>query len=162
MERIYVTKQTGRLERTDLYLLRLSLADGTVHESLEPRRLFPVSDTQHYISLLDDKEKEVALVRDVAELDEESAAALAACFGEFYRIPYITRVLETREKFGSLTFVVETDHGGPVTFRIRNRHSDIKASGTRVLIRDASDNRYEIPNYEMLDAASKRLLFPYL
>ena len=32
----------------------------------------------------------------------------------------------------------------------------------RVIIRDANDNRYEIPDYTALDAHSKHLLFSYL
>ena len=44
MSRIYVDRYTGRLERSDLYLVRLILEDGTIIEDLEPRRLFPFSD----------------------------------------------------------------------------------------------------------------------
>ena len=70
--------------------------------------------------------------------------------------------MESDEKFGSLTWKVETDRG-TVAFRIRNRHSDIKClDGKRVLIRDTNDNRYEIPDYTTLDMHSRRLLFSYL
>ncbi len=162
MNRLYIDRYTGKIERTDLYLVKLTLKDGTVIENLEPRRLFPVTNTEMYITLLDSKEKEVALVRDLAELDEKSADELRACFAEFYRIPYITRIVESREKFGSLTWSVETTRG-PVTFRIRNRHSDIKAfKNGRILVRDSNDNRYEIPDFAKLDAHSRHLLFSYL
>ncbi len=162
MERIYVTAETGRLTRTDLHLVTLTLTDGTVYENLEPRRLFPTTDTTHYVTLLDKDNHEVALIRDLAHLDEDSRAAIEACFSEFYRIPYITRVLEVRARFGSLTFTVETDRGGPITFRINNRFNDIKLWGDRVLMRDSNDNRYEIKRLSALDAHSRRLLFPYL
>lgn len=162
MKRLYIDRYTGKLERTDLYLVKLTLSDGTVIEDLEPRRLFPITNTDMYITLLDSKEKEVALVRDLAELDEASATALRQCFGDFYRIPYITKLIESREKFGSLTWSVETDQG-PVTFRIRNRHADIKTlKNGRILVRDSNDNRYEIPDFSKLDMHSKYLLFPYL
>ena len=40
-------------------------------------------------------------------------------------------------------------------FDIKNRQSDIKTVyGNRVLIRDANDNRYEIPDWEKLDIKS--------
>lgn len=163
MGRIYIDRYTGKITRTDLYLVTLTLSDGTVIENLEPRRLFPVSNTEMYITLLDDNEKEIALVRDLAELDDASAETLRACFLEYYRIPQITKLLEGTEKFGSLTWHVETDRGA-VSFRIRNRHSDIKNfHGTnRVLIRDTNDNRYEIADWTRLDAHSKHLLFSYL
>ncbi|MBE6581557.1 MAG: DUF1854 domain-containing protein [Ruminococcaceae bacterium] len=163
MARIYVDATSGKLTRTDLHLVRLTLNDGTVIEDLEPRRLFPVNRKEAYITLLDKSEKEVALVRDIAALDDDSAAALRACFTEYYRIPTITKLLESTEKFGSLTWRVMTDRG-EVTFRIRNRHSDIKSFyGTgRILIRDTNDNRYEIADYTKLDTHSRHLLFSYL
>ena len=163
MRRIYVDRYTGRLERTDIYRVRLILKDGTVLEDLEPRRLFPFSNQSMYVTLLDADEKEVALIRDYEELDKDSRDALEACFAEYYMIPQILRLISSVEKFGSLTWEAETDRG-TVTFRIRNRHSDIKhLYGTRrVIVRDANDNRYEIKDVSALDAHSRRLLFSYL
>jgi len=163
MGRIYVDQYTGRIERTDIYLVRLILRDGTVIENLEPRRLFPVTNESMFITLLDQDEREVAFVRDLDEVDEESERALLECFNEYYMIPRITALLECTEKFGSLKWKVETDRG-IISFRIRNRHSDIKNFyGTkRVFVRDSNDNRYEIKDYTALDAHSQRLLFSYL
>lgn len=162
MGRIYIDQYTGRIKRSDIYLVTLTLKDGTVIENLEPRRLFPVSNANMYITLLDQDEKEVAFVRDLEELDPDSAKALQECFKEYYRIPQITRLIASEEKFGSLTWTVETDRG-VVSFRIRNRHSDIKCwNNARILIRDTNDNRYEIDDYKLLDTHSRRLLFSYL
>lgn len=163
MSRIYVDRYTGRLERSDLYLVRLILKNGTVIEDLEPRRLFPFSNPDMYITLLDDKEKEVGFVRDLTEIDDDSRRVLEECFAEYYMIPRITRLVESVDKFGSLNWVVDTDRGR-AAFQIRNRHSDIKQMGKsgRIIIRDANDNRYEIPDYTALDAHSKHLLFSYL
>ena len=102
-------------------------------------------------------------MRDFEELDEVSRKALQECYDEYYMIPFITRVIETSEKFGALKWRVETNRG-EVQFRIRNRHSDIKQMyGTnRILVRDSNDNRYEIPDVTKLDAKSKKILFGYL
>ena len=163
MGRIYVDKYTGRLERSDVYLVRLILRDGTVIEDLEPRRLFPITNESMFITLLDRDEREVAFIRDLEEIDEESERILLDCFREYYMIPQITALLDSSEKFGALKWTVETDRG-IVSFRIRNRHSDIKNfHGTnRVFVRDSNDNRYEIKDYTALDAHSQRLLFSYL
>ena len=162
MARIYIDSHTARIKRKDLYTVTLTLRDGTVIDDLEPRRLFPVSNTEQYITLLDKNEREVGFVRDFSELDEASEEALRQCFAEFYRIPKIERVLESVEEFGSLTWRVMTDLG-EVSFRIRNRHSDIKLlRDGRVLVRDASDNRYEIPDWGKLDKRSRHLLFSYI
>ena len=163
MGRYYIDRYTGKLERTDMYLVRLIRKDGTVDEDLEPRKLFPFTNQTMYITLLNKEEREVGFVRDLDELDADSRQALEECFHEYYMIPKITHIISCDEKMGSLRWTVETDRG-PVAFRIQNRHSNIKRLwGTnRILIRDANDNRYEITDYTALDAHSNRLLFPYL
>ena len=162
MGRIYVDQYTGKLEKTDLYFVKLTLKDGTVHEDLEPRMLFPFSNHTMFITLLNREEREVGFVRCLSELDGDSRQALEACFEEYYMIPKIVRLLRCEDRFGTLKWEVETDRGR-IGFRIRNRHSDIKHLGNhRVMIRDSNDNRYEIPDYTLMDAHSTRLLFPYL
>ncbi len=163
MGRYYVDQYTGRLERTDVYLVRLIQKDGTVQEDLEPRMLFPFSNQTMYITLLDKNEREVGFVRDLEEIDAASRQALEECFREYYMIPKIKRLISCVEKFGALEWKVETDRG-VISFRIRSRHSDIKhlGRGHRLLIRDANDNRYEIPDYTTLDARSASLLYQYL
>ena len=162
MGRIYVDRYTGKIERTDLYLVKLTMRDGTVYENLEPRMLFPFTNQTMYITLLDDHEKEKGFVRDLEEIDADSRKALEDCFHEYYMIPKIIRVLDCEDKFGNLKWTVETDRG-EITFRIRNRHSDIKHLwGTkRVIVRDSNDNRYEIPDINQLDKKSLHKLFPY-
>ena len=54
----YIITEKDRIVRTDTYIVKVECADGTVFENLEPRRLFPLSDLDHYITLLDEKEKE--------------------------------------------------------------------------------------------------------
>ena len=163
MRRIYIDKYTGRIEQTDIYRVRVVLKDGTVIENLEPRRLFPLSNLTMYITLLDETEQEIAFVRDFEELDDTSRKALESCFSEYYMIPKITHLISSNEKFGSLKWLVKTDRGD-IAFRIRNRHSDIKLirGSNRILIRDSNDNRYEIPDYTLMDMHSQHLLFSYL
>ena len=163
MRRIYIDKYVGRIERSDLYLVKLILKDGTVHENLEPKRLFPFNNPDMYITLLNSDEREVGFVRDLAELDADSVKALRECFAEYYMIPKVTKLVNAEEKFGSIQWWVETDRGA-ISFRIRSRHSDIKKlyGSNRVILRDSNDNRYEIEDYTKLDAHSVRLLFPYL
>ena len=64
MGRIYVDKYTGKIERTDIYHVRLTMRDGSIFEKLEPRRLFPFTNTSMYITLLDENEREGGFIRD--------------------------------------------------------------------------------------------------
>lgn len=160
MARIYVDN-TCTLTQVDHYLLNLTLADGQLLENLEPRRLFPISAENTYISLLNEQEEEVALIRDLHALDENSQAAVQACFATMYRIPIIKKILDINEKFGALMWKVETDRG-VVSFLIRGRYQTVKRLGKRFRVRDNCDNRYEIPDYTKLDRRSQHLLIPYM
>jgi hypothetical protein len=158
MGRIYIDKYTGKLERTDLYFVRLTLKDGTVYENLEPRKLFPITNHTMYITLLDSHEKELGFVRDLEEIDEDSRRALEECFEEYYMIPKILSMINITEKFGVITWTCVTDRGTR-SFTIKNRHSDIKMLyDGRVLVRDSNDNRYEIDDVAAMDKKSRKML----
>lgn len=163
MNRTYIDRSTGTLTQADLCRVTLTLTDGTVYEDLQPRRLFPFTNPTCYISLLNEENREVAVVRDMAALDEASHAVLARALKEYYMIPTIQKLLDAEDINGAIKWRVLTDHG-EVEFRIRNRNSDIKRlRGTmKVMVRDDSDNRYLIPDYTKLDHHSLHLLYAYL
>jgi hypothetical protein len=77
-------------------------------------------------------------------------------------VPKITEIVSIDEKYGKLNFKVKTDNG-PHSFDVKNTHSDIKMLyDGRVLIKDSSDNRYDIPDLTALGKDSLRMLNPYL
>ena len=49
--------KSAKIELTDVFNVSLTLGDGTEYDEVELRRLFPISDRDHYISLIDKKEK---------------------------------------------------------------------------------------------------------
>ncbi len=152
----------AKIELTDVYYVRLTLPDGRVFDDVEVRRLFPISRRDSYISLIDKDEKEIAMIRSYDDLSPESAGAVKACFNDYYLIPVIKSISECNDKTGMLKITAETDHGS-VTFRVRNRHNDMKIyDGERVIIRDSNDNRYEIECLSDLDKKSYLLIASFL
>ena len=84
------------------------------------------------------------------------------CLDEYYMIPRITRFIKMSEKFKIWMWTAETDKG-ICTFEIRNHITAIKPLyDGRVLIKDANDNRYEIPNVNDLDKKSLSMILPKL
>jgi len=159
-EHRYIDNQTGKIERTDFYFVKLTcLNSDDVFEDLQPKRLFPVTNPLKHIALVDSSEKEVAYIGDLDELDKESAKAVLDCLEASYRIPIITKIVDYEDK-GRLYWIVETDMG-MVKFHIHNIRYDIKIMGKRVLVRDYSDNRYEIPDYTKLDRRSIKILHSF-
>ena len=67
MSRIYVNAN-DKIIHYENNLVTLKTADGNEFEGLEPRRLFPVSRSEVYITLLDSEGAEVALIRALTDL----------------------------------------------------------------------------------------------
>jgi hypothetical protein len=162
MERIYIEYDMARFVRKDLTLVDVELIDGRKFQNLEPRRLFPMSGLEKYITLLDEEGIEKAVIRDLKTLPDAERKIIEGCLEEYYLIPRVEQILETREKFGVITFNTMTDRG-PATIEIRNLLYGLKlVHGNRVLIRDGNDNRYEIPDINQLDKHSRQLLDNFL
>lgn len=154
--------KSATIRLTDVFNVSLTLGDGTEYTEVELRRLFPVSDRDHYISLIDKDERQIAMIRSYDDITPESAAAVKACFNDYYLIPKIKKIYECSDATGALVMKVDTDHGR-AEFRIRNRHSDMKIyPEDRVIIRDSSDNRYEIESLASLDRKSWILISSFL
>lgn len=157
MARIYVTKN-DKIEKCENNLVTLKTESGEVFEKLEPRRLFPVSRSEVYITLLNEGGIEIALIRSFNEIDKESAAVIRASLDDYYLVPHISRIISTEEKYGTLRWVVETDRGIK-SFDIRNRNHDVKVfKDGKVRVRDSDDNRYVIDDFNKLDSHSKARL----
>ena len=77
-------------------------------------------------------------------------------------MPRILKFTEMTDKFGIWMWTAITDKG-EVKFEIRNHITAVKPLfDNRVLIKDANDNRYEIPDYTKLDKHSLKLITPNL
>ena len=134
-------------------------SDEKLYE-LEPHRLFPISGLNKYISLLDSEGNERAIIRNIDNLLPESKAALQSALDEYYMIPKITRFVKRYEKFSIWMWTVDTDKGR-YTFELRNSLTAIKTLyDGRILIKDGSDNRYEIPDLYKLDKRSIKMMLP--
>ena len=155
--RIYVTKK-DRITHCENNLVTLTLEDGREFRELEPRRLFPVSRADSYITLLDTDGNECALIKELSDLDSDSRAEIVKSLEDYYLVPKILRIISSGEKYGTLRWTVETERGIK-SFDIRNRNHDIKVSKDgRVRVRDSDDNRYTIDDYRALDAHSRAML----
>ena len=135
---------------------------GEKFENMELRRMIPVSGKYKYIAVLDSEGNEQAMIRDVENLDVQSREAVKSCLEEYYMMPRILRFIEMSEKFKIWMWTAETDKG-IVKFEIRNHLTAVKPLfDNRVLIKDANDNRYEIPNLLELDKKSQKMIIPNL
>ena len=153
---IRITPNDGIFVNAEFY------GEDKIYENLEVHRLFPKSGGDKYLVLLNEDGDTVAIIRDLANLMEDSQKIVRSALEEYYMIPRIIRFISMTEKYKIWMWTAETDHG-VITFEIRNHTQSVKPLyDGRVLIKDADDNRYEIPDYRKMDIKSQRMLEPKL
>ncbi len=160
MNQRYIEGPEGRITPNDKIFVDVEHYNGEIMTDLEPRRLFPISGLTKYITLLDNEGEERAIIRNINNLSDESKNVVLGCLNEYYMIPKIKKLIKRTEKFKIWMWTVETDRG-EYTFEIKNALTAIKVLyDGRILIKDANDNRYEIPDLKKLDKRSIKQIMP--
>ena len=156
----YIEGPEVRFTPNDVVFVDAEFYSGEKFTELEARRMFPITGLRKYISLIDTEGNEIAVIRNIDDLLPDSKAVIEKCLDEYYMIPRITRFIKMSEKFKIWMWTAETDKG-IFTFEIRNHITAIKPLyDNRILIKDANDNRYEIPDYTKLDKKSQKMIMP--
>ena len=158
----YIEGPEVRLTENDKIFVDAEFYSGEKFYELELHRMFPITGLTKYIALMDSEGNEIAVIRDINDLMPESREVVENCLREYYMIPRITKFIKMSERFKIWMWTAETDKG-VCTFEIRNHLTAIKPLyDGRVLIKDANDNRYEIPNLLELDKKSQKMIIPNL
>ena len=153
-KRFYLTKE-DTVVIAENNLVDVTVKDGTVYSRLEPRRLFPVSRANSYITLLDEDGVEVAVIKEIADLNDASREVIEYSLNDYYLVPHILKIYSVTEKNGKIHWSIETERGYK-DFDVRNRNHDVRVySDGRVRVRDSDDNRYIITDYRKLDKHSR-------
>jgi len=106
-------------------------------------RSFPLSRPDEYISLRDG-EDEIGIIRDLREFDPETRKLIYELLDQRYFIPRVTRIVSTKQRYGGMTWVVETDRGAR-TLITKGLHEALSENGPgRYFITDVDANRIEI------------------
>lgn len=156
----YVEGPDIRLTPNDVIFVDVEFYTGEKFTGVELRRMFPITGLTKYIALVDSEGEQIAIIRDLNDLMEESRVVAEKVLEEYYMIPRITKFLKMSQKFKIWMWTAETDKG-VCTFEIRNHITAVKPLyDGRVLIKDANDNRYEIPDVKQLDKKSLKMIFP--
>src|SRR5688572_1265623 len=125
------------------------------------RQCFPWSEPGLHLSLRDDEDREVAIIDDPAQLEDESRQALEHAVAEAGFVLEVTRVLEIEEEVEIRQWVVETEQG-PRSFQT---HLDdwprILPSGG-LLIRDVAGDLYRFSSPQTMDKKSRELLWAFV
>jgi len=147
-----------RLWRTETGKLRMEITDDRCVLHVKVARAFPVSDPDHYIGFRDEDDKDIGMVPDPSKLESRTRRIVAEEVRKRYFVPVITRIHSVKEEYGVGHWIVDTDRGRR-EFVVRGMRDSIwEVSGNRLIVIDADNNRYDIPDYTELDYRSYRLI----
>lgn len=139
-----------------LGVLRGTRKDDRSYLRVVPRRMFPISLREQYISLRDTEQNEIGIVKNPESLDEVSRKALEIELRRQYFVPLIIRIFNIRDQLGIFEWHVETDRGMKVFFT-KGFYRHLLETDRGFLITDLDKNRFEIRDLDEMDAQSRRI-----
>ena len=146
-----------------------SLRNGLLYLTLngEERRVtlfrqFPFDLLWEYISVLDEDEHELGIIRSLELFEGDTKALLERELQKRYYTVTVTKILSVKERYGFSYWRVQTVEG-ETKFTLRDTLKSIHSvNGSRVIFTDVNGNRFDIPDLSALDAKSRRSLELYL
>lgn len=131
--------------------------DGTTLHQARLVEAFPVTRRRRFIVVCDHQGREVGILDNLKQLDPDSAQVAQAALDRSYFLSRIKSIRRIQDRYGVSTWHVITDRG-PRVFEVRSRSESVWWLGpSRLLIKDADGNRYEIRDLGKLDARSRLL-----
>jgi hypothetical protein len=138
--------------------LRLTTSDRSF-VTVKPVWSAPLSHPEKFLSLLNGKGDEVALIHNPAELPPDSYAAVMLELSRRYLTAQVQRIIEARTEFGATYWTVETERGTREFVTQSLQENAQWLSDRHLLLIDVDGNRFELTDTPRLDEQSRKLLF---
>ncbi len=118
----------------------------------------PLTHPNMYLALLDEKEREILMIDDPADLDETTRKILLSELDRRVLTAQLTKINSVATEFGVTYWEVETTRGSK-EFVTQSLQENAQWMGdTQLLIIDIDGNRFEVRDYTKLDNHSQDLL----
>lgn len=126
------------------------------YERVKLQRNFPNSTPEEYLSVLDDEDNEICLIRDLDCLGEETATLLRREAARRYYVFTIKKILSVNQRYGYSYWKIESGDGVR-EFTVQDTYRNFRKLGPdRATVTDIDGNRYEIPSLDGLDRRSMK------
>ena len=157
-EVIYLDPNKARFFVDAFEDLNLELVGEQTYSRVRVKRAFPLTYDDCFIVVQDREGKEIGSLTQLDALDQASRQAVEDELDRAYFTPRIQHIAKVTTTHRVPRWEVETDRG-PRTFEIYSSRRDVRLLGDgRILVQDADGNRYEIPDYRLLEPASRALV----
>jgi len=140
---------------------------GEDYKHIILRRIMPIDQPMNYISIADNDNKEIAILKSVEELEKKQREIVEKELDNRYYSPQVMDILSVKDKLGYVY----------MEMRLRNKQGDeykkscaVKdvsrnirmLSSSSVIIFDVDGNRYVVPELKDLNRQSLKKLDSYL
>lgn len=146
--------------------LCLEIIQGECPRSYERvflHRAFPYELPEEYISVQEEENKEVGIIYDIANFDEQTAALLRRELDRKYYAPRIAEIKSVKERYGFSYWKVTDTEGRDISFTVKDTFKSIKRTGEdSVIVVDVDGNRFCIESVASLSSKSYRKIELYL
>ena len=172
---------TGAINQIDIGLLNIKEAEfyvtkggftglryaGKDYPHITLRRALPVYQPSQYISVADHENKEIAILRDLADLSDAQREIVSRELDTRYYCPDILEVRSVKDKLGYVYLEMLLSRAGEAPFAkncaVKDVNRNIRMLGEdSLLIFDVDGNRYIVPSLSLLDKKSMKRLEPFM
>ncbi|MDR1569240.1 MAG: DUF1854 domain-containing protein [Oscillospiraceae bacterium] len=130
------------------------------------RRTLPLGMPYEYLSIADEENHEIGILRKLADLDGDQRRLVEKELERRYYCPNVVEVRSVKDQLGYVYIDISIQGTGDITRRtcaIKDVNRNIRMlSDDSVILFDVDGNRYMIPSLKALSAKSRRRLEPYL
>jgi len=161
MEETETTALDLRDDGARLLLREADGSGGTKETPVHAVPCFPWSQRNAFVSLRDEKGKELRMIEDLDRVPEATRQLIESHLSRRLFVPRITAVRSITMDAELFRWDAETDAGPRVFVTLRNEYPRSLGDG-RMLVKDVCNDLYLIENPATLDARSRRLLWIYL
>ena len=174
------TKLTNLTEAIDLGLLDLSKAEfyktpggftglkynDNDYKRVSLRRALPLKDPLAFISVADEENKEIGLIRMIKDLADDQFDIVNDELNKRYFCPEVKEVKSVKDKMGYVYIELVLDMHGEIFDKncaVKDVNKNIRLiDDNRLIIFDVDGNRYIVKSLHELDKKSLKRLEPYL
>lgn len=137
--------------------------ETATHNRVFLHRDFPFEKLWEYISVLDGDSKEIGIIINIADFDDETAALLRTELERKYYCPEVKAIESLKERYGFSYWTVITAEDRKVSFTMQDTFRNIIRVGQdKCLLLDVDGNRFIIESIAALDRKSHKKIEIYL
>ena len=162
---VRLNRENSRFEEKNGFLT-LTYTEGGEEKNYDRiflHRAFPHELLFKFISVLDSEKKEIGIIYDIDDFDDEMSRLIVREIEKKYYSPTIIEIKSVKERYGFSYWKVSLDDGREINFTMQDTYKNILHTGTdSIILVDVDGNRYTVKSISALSVKSYRKIEIYL